>query len=311
VLSLIASQPPLLCTFPIQAQREAYGSLGDFRAANVILPRGSAIRCDGGFRVQGTWDYASGCQIATHLIARVLLREGPDQPPKGLAYVLLDRDQFEIVENWDMIGMQGTGSHRVVVAEQTIPAHRLAADSDPWRTVSDAEGARTLYCGAPLAGGFASYSVAVGAARGALDLFDEQLRTRKWLTPPFPPRCHVAELQLAFGDTQALVDIAETALYALADRLTRLVQTGPPGQASMVEEIRRIHRAGLECISLAWRAVEFIFRSSGSSSAKSDAALGRIFRGLSVQRTHIGAQPEPVSINVALLHFGLVPSSPL
>jgi len=99
VLSLIASQPPLLCTFPIEAQREAYGANGDFRAANVLMPRGSAIPSDGGFRVQGAWDYCSGCHLATHLLARVLLRDAADQPPKGLAYVLLNRDQFEIVEN--------------------------------------------------------------------------------------------------------------------------------------------------------------------------------------------------------------------
>jgi 3-hydroxy-9,10-secoandrosta-1,3,5(10)-triene-9,17-dione monooxygenase len=304
VLSLIASQQPLLCTFPIDAHREAYGSEGDFRAANVLMPRGSAIACEGGFRVQGIWDYCSGCQLATHVLARVLLLDAPNQP-KGLAYVLLDRHQFEIVENWDMMGMQGTGSHRIVVAEQTIPTHRLQADSDPWSPRPDADESRAFYCGAPLVGGFASYSVAVGAARGALDLYDEQLRTRRWIAPPFPLRCQIPELQLAFGNAQALIDTAEAALYALADRLTA------QGAQCSAEELRRIHRAGLQCIDLAWQAVDLIFRTSGSSSAASNAPLGRIFRGLAVLRTHVGSQPDPVSINVAMMHFSMPPASPL
>jgi 3-hydroxy-9,10-secoandrosta-1,3,5(10)-triene-9,17-dione monooxygenase len=313
VLSLIASQPPLLCTFPAQAQREAYAANGDFRAANVLMPRGSTIPCDGGFRVQGKWDYCSGCHLATHLLARVLLRDHEDQPPKGLAYVLLDRDQFKIVENWDMMGMQGTGSHRVVAEGVTIPAHRLAADSDPWHGKADArDEMRTAYCGSPLAGGFAAYAVAVGAARGALDLYDELLRTRKWIAPPFPMRSELTEFQLSFGRVQALVETAESALYALADRLTAL--TDPPHQSSAQlpkQELRWMHRAGIECIEVAWRATEQIFRTSGSSSATADAPLGRIFRGMAVLLTHIGVQPDPVAINVARSHFGLAPSGPL
>jgi 3-hydroxy-9,10-secoandrosta-1,3,5(10)-triene-9,17-dione monooxygenase len=201
VLSLVASQPLSLCTFSIQVQREAYGKDGDFRAANVLMPRGSAIPCNDGFRVQGTWDYCSGCHLATHLLARVRLLDEAEQSPRCLAWLLLDRDQFEIVENWDMIGMQGTDSHRVVVPEITIPSHRLAADSDFWRhkpetPTKSRERSRAPYCGATLAGGFASYAVAVGAARGALDLYEEVLRNRKWIAPPFPLRVWASLVRL-------------------------------------------------------------------------------------------------------------------
>ena len=211
-----------------------------------------------------------------------------------------------------MMGMQGTGSHHVVATELTIPSHRLAAGTDPSETSDADDGSRTLYCGAPLVGGFASYAVAVGAARGALDLYEELLRTRKWLVPPFPLRFEMPEFQLAFGNAQALVDTAEAALFALADRVTAQTQTALEQSMSVpLEDVKRTHRAGLQCIELAWQATDLIFRTSGSSSAASDAALGRVFRGLAVVRTHIGAQPDPVSINVSRLHFGLPPVSPL
>lgn len=58
-------------------------------------------------------------------------------------------------------------------------------------------------------------------------------------------------------------------------------------------------------------AMDLIFRSSGSSSAMSDALIGRIFRGLAVLRTHLGAQRDPLSIILARMHFGLPPLGPL
>src|SRR5437762_3555526 len=128
VLSLIASAPAaFLSPFSEQAQREAYGSGGDCRIASVLKPGSSALPADGGYRVGGAWDYCSGCDIATHLVASVVLRDAAKQPPKGMAFALFDRADYEIVDNWNMIGMQGTGSRRVVVGERTIPAHRVAA----------------------------------------------------------------------------------------------------------------------------------------------------------------------------------------
>ena len=83
--------------------------------------------------------------------------------------------EFQIVENWDVIGMQGTGSHRVVLPpEITIPSHRLAADSDLWShnpegPTESLEHSSPLYC-------------------GALDLYEEVLRSRKLIASPFQLR---------------------------------------------------------------------------------------------------------------------------
>ena len=314
VLSLIGSQPPFLSSFSDRAQREAYGLNGDCRAAMVIKPGGSALPADGGYRVQGAWDYCSGCDIATHLAAGILLRDSLTQPPKGMAYVLFDREHYEIVDNWNMMGMQGTGSRRVVVAEHVIPAHRLASMTADVGSESGQQRRRSPYAdGTPsAAAGFAACAVAVGAARGALDIYEGLLRNKKWIIPPFPFRFEMPEMQQSFGGAQALVDTAEAALLALADQSTERCRMAHHQGVSFAEkDARRIHRAGLQCVELAWQAVDLMFRTGGTSSGSRHALLGRYFRGLAVLRTHIGLQYDHVSMNVTRLHFGLPALSPL
>ena len=279
VLSLIAAQPAsVLCLFPEATQREVYGDSGDARIACVVAPRGSAMLTTVGYRVSGEWDYCTGCNIATHFLGSAALLHPLTGSPYGNACVLLTRDEFEIVDNWNMIGMQGTGSRRVVVREQTIPEHRvLPLTGSQWREPGPQPGhavhSNPLYQGSPLAvAEFAMDAVAVGTARGALDAFEEILR-KNWNLPPYSPRCEMPEFQQIFGTAQALIDTAEAALIGFAERCVGL-EDG--------EALRRIHRAGAQCIELAWQATDLIFRSAGTSAASAQSPLGRHFRGLAV-----------------------------
>lgn len=309
VLSLIASAPvSFLVPFSEQARREAYGRDGDCRIASVLKPGSSALLAEGGYRVGGAWDYCSGCDIATHLIASVVLRDAPKQPPKGIAFALFDRDQYEIVDNWNMIGMQGTGSRRVVVSERTIPVHRVAV-TNLLEPREEPEGPSNVN---PSVGAFAACAAGVGGARGALDVYEGILRNKKWLLPPLPMRFETPEMQQTFGDVQALVDTAHAALLALADQSEERCRTcREAGAALPAKDVRRTNRAAQQCVELAWQAVDLMFRTAGSSSATRQAPLGRYFRGLAVLRTHIGLQTEHTSVNAARLHFGLPPLSPL
>src|SRR6516164_6864190 len=60
VLALISGHPVLMAGFPEEGQREAYGATGEFRGPGVAMAGGKAVPTDGGYRVQGTWDYSSG-----------------------------------------------------------------------------------------------------------------------------------------------------------------------------------------------------------------------------------------------------------
>jgi len=316
VLALTAGHTVLAAQLSETAQREAFGAAGDFRAPGVGMPGGIGVPADGGFRVKGAWDYASGCDLATHFFGSTMVHDPETKAPLGNAWILVDRDQFKIVDNWNVIGMQGTGSRRVVIDDAFVTADRALWFLDgQGRPVRDQPGhalhPNPMYHGwlAPLLISEVA-AVSVGAARGALDIYQDILSNKKTNFPPFHARSQEAEFQQHFGEAQALIDTAEAALLKMTadymDLARHRVETGTPLDEEME---RRLILMEQHVIRLAWDAVELMFRTSGTSAAAKWSPLGRALRNLAVIRTHVTLQLDHTARNAGRLHFGLPPVS--
>ena len=317
VLTLIAGHPNLVARLPEEGQREAYGETGEFRGPGVAMATGTAVPVDGGYRVKGTWDYSSGSDCGTHFLGMTLLVT-PDSPaPLGTQFVLFRRDEIEIVDNWSVFGMQGTGSRRVVVQERFIPAHRALAWTDATGRMVARQPDRAIYPTPLYHGGIVPVliselaSVAVGAARGALDLYEDILRRKHRSFPPFDTMFELPEFQQHFGVARSLVDTAEAALLHLGSdymqQAREVLETGVPMTDAAERRFLMIEQ---QCARLAWEAVELMFRTAGSASAAKSSALGRYFRNMAVIRTHITLQIDHTAVNAALVHFGSAPLGP-
>ncbi|MGZ6709301.1 MAG: acyl-CoA dehydrogenase family protein [Solirubrobacteraceae bacterium] len=75
VYALTAGQAHTVTMWPEQGQVELFGD-GDFRCPLSNLPA-RAVRVDGGYRLDGGWDYGSGCDTATHFIGGVAVEGEP------------------------------------------------------------------------------------------------------------------------------------------------------------------------------------------------------------------------------------------
>ncbi len=90
---------------------------------------GKADFSEGSYKVSGHWTYASGALHATHFTANcVLLENGksmlaPDGKPKVAAF-LLKKDEVEILDGWNYMGMIATGSHAFKTDKIIVPADR-------------------------------------------------------------------------------------------------------------------------------------------------------------------------------------------
>jgi 3-hydroxy-9,10-secoandrosta-1,3,5(10)-triene-9,17-dione monooxygenase len=316
VLALTSGHTVLAAQLSQSAQRDVFGETGDFRAPGVGTPTGVGVPVDGELRVSGAWDYASGCDLATHFFGSTMVRDPKTNAPLGNAWILFDRDQFKIVDNWNVIGMQGTGSRRVVIEEALVPADRALWFLDAsGRNVRDQPGhalhPNPMYHGwlAPLLISEVA-AVSIGAARGALDIYEEILKNKKTNFPPFHLRSQEAEFQQHFGEAQALIDTAEAALLHMTtdymDLTRRHVESNLPLDD---ERERRMILLEQHVIRLAWDAVELMFRTSGTSAASKSSPLGRALRNLAVIRTHVTLQLDHTATNAGRLHFGLGPVS--
>jgi 3-hydroxy-9,10-secoandrosta-1,3,5(10)-triene-9,17-dione monooxygenase len=310
VLALTAGHPHLLSHWSEQAQAEVYGETGDTRVPGRPVQAGLAIPTDGGYTVSGTWDYASGCDHATHFMGSAIVQGS--EPPR-LMWLLVDRADFEIVDNWDVIGLRGTGSKRVVCEAVHVPEHRCitaigTSDERPpgWRTH-----ANPLYAGGLFSLLFFELgAIAIGAARGAIDAYEDALASKPLDIPPFVLRGEVDEYQHHLGRAVGLVDVAEAALFEGVDRYmgqaTRAYEADQPVDDND-QETRRLLLLQQNCIRLCDEAVELVFRTGGTSSARSGHPIGNAMLALTVMRTHMGLQLDRTATNLGRLRLGMQP----
>jgi 3-hydroxy-9,10-secoandrosta-1,3,5(10)-triene-9,17-dione monooxygenase len=139
VLALTAGHPLLLANFSLAGQADIYGRAGEFRCPAAFNPPGSALPVPGGYRVTASWPSASGCDLGTHHMGSALVT-GPDGKPTAQAIqVVLERSQYRIVDDWHVMGMQGTGSKRIVAEDVFVPPQRTIFAVAPGRGSEPAE----------------------------------------------------------------------------------------------------------------------------------------------------------------------------
>jgi 3-hydroxy-9,10-secoandrosta-1,3,5(10)-triene-9,17-dione monooxygenase len=262
-----------------------------------VRPTAEAVPVDGGYRVTGAWDYVSGCDSATHFVIGAEVSGNGDGPPQ-LITGIADAGDCGIVDNWDVHGLRGTGSKRVVAEDVFVPAYRtlgslFGADlrAAPGRDVHPNPFYR--------AGGIFSLlfseitAVAIGTARGVLDLYEATLPTRKTTTLPIVTMSENPDYHRFYGEALQLIDVAEGALLA-SDRdymewSRRDIEDGVPFAIDL--ELRLGLRKQL-CSKLASDAVDLMVRTGGSSALKNGTQMDRYRRDMTMMMTHNTTQQE-------------------
>lgn len=310
VLALTSGHPHLLAHFAEQAQAEVYGDDGDVRVPGRPVQAGEAVPSDGGYVVNGAWDYASGCDHATHFMGSAVVRGS--EPPR-LLWLLIDRADFTIVDNWDVIGLRGTGSKRVVCTDVFVPEHRamtaVGTTDEPWPGWRTHE--NPLYAGGLFSLLFFELAaIAIGVARGVIDEYEDILENKALDIPPFVLRGQVDEYQHHLGQAIAFVDVAEAALLEGTERYVaqaaRALESGRPADEAG-EETRRLILLEQQCIRLAGEAVDLLFRTGGTSGARAGSRMANSMLALTVMRTHMGLQWDRTMTNAGKIRLGQTP----
>src|SRR5262249_12799216 len=107
--------------------RALLGHPPDVRMASSLRPEGQAYPVDGGYRIRGRWDFASGIHHANLLLCTctVMAGDAPRQTAAGVPEtrsMLIPVSEATIVDTWSVVGMCGTGSHDFIVDDVLVPA---------------------------------------------------------------------------------------------------------------------------------------------------------------------------------------------
>jgi alkylation response protein AidB-like acyl-CoA dehydrogenase len=95
--------------------------------ADFTHPRGEATKVDGGYRVSGQKIFASQAPAGT-VMSTMFRYEDPEQGTRVLNMAVPFGDGVTVLDNWDVLGMRGTGSNDVVIDDVFVPDERVLAN---------------------------------------------------------------------------------------------------------------------------------------------------------------------------------------
>ncbi len=84
---------------------------------------GAGVVVDGGYLVNGSWNWSSGCDHASWtFVGGPVIKDGR---PVDFGSFLTLRSEYEIKDVWYVVGLRGTGSNTLVVQDIFVPQHQF------------------------------------------------------------------------------------------------------------------------------------------------------------------------------------------
>ena len=264
-VSMIATAASFLAAFltPPVAQR-LFGHTSSVAAGQLRPPQRADLVANG-YRVSGTWRFASGCRHASVLVCGSMVHENGQ--PRRLAngqpetrVMLVPISAATISDTWHTTGMRGTGSHDFTIENAFVPFDESPNMAEPPQCPSP------LYAFPPLF--LVSHAgVPLGIARGALD-FVQELGTQKEMLPSRRLLREDSQVQETVAWAEASLSAARSYVYATLEDLWQTLCRGdrlsPRQRAHYRLMITHSHQAAKDIVAKLYdtAATSAIFRTS-------------------------------------------------
>ncbi len=279
---------------PRQTYEQVYRNGPDMiMAGSAAVPGGTAEAAPGGWRVNGRWPFASGCQHADWMAGLCVMKKGGEPlpgpagekgPPMVRCFVLPARE-WQIEDTWSVAGLKGSGSHHISIEDKFVPAENFF---DLAQGVPGLPG--PLYQ-APLSLlPLLLSAVAVGIAEGALNELVAQANTG-WQQQRAAAPARESELfQFEIGRTEADIRAARALLqYQAASHLHHALG-GTLKNDVLSLQAAQVLQAAAWVNATCVRAVDACFALGGSTAIYASSPLQRRMRDLHVAAQHATVQ---------------------
>ena len=270
---------------------ELFGDPPDLLGSGSARPEGTATIVDGGYRINGRWNYLSGIDHSTVLFinCRLLNPDGShvtnDDGSLSTRIAVVPVASGTVIDNWTTLGMRGTASNDCEYSDVFVPSHHTYTRGDAAQYDSP------LYNppqNAILLSWTLSAANALGMARGALDAFHELATGSGTTNSPALLRDR-AYVQIAYGECEAMHDAARTLVLDAVGSLW-------DAQVKQVPDLSdRAVRARLAITHAIRRSVDIVdnlFNVAGTNAIHRSVGLERFFRDLHVSGQHISGLPS-------------------
>ena len=281
-----------------EVQDEVWGDNPAALIASAFPGQGSSVkRVDGGMVVDGTWSFASGVDFADWNNLQIFLpKEGG--PPDHF-FALVPKSDYEIVDDWYVTGLVATGSRSILMKEVFIPERRIQftpnikGGDSPGSVINPA----SLYKLPVFSVGLKHFSgSALGIARGAVEMIEDDVRSRRTVTGI--PLAEQQSVWLRIAEAGAQVDAAWALLTKDCYDAHRMLEAG---EAPSVEQCLTWRRNDAYAGRLAVSAVEGLYSLTGGRGLTVNNPFQRMWRDV-----HAAVQQMLLSWDMHATNYGKV-----
>ncbi|MEH7545584.1 MULTISPECIES: acyl-CoA dehydrogenase family protein [Bacillaceae] len=273
-------------TFGQKALSEIYPPGKDVVLAGNFKP----IKCnikkvDGGYFIEeAQWPFVSGSPHADWCYFGFPLVD--DNGGIEMAIMVIPRDELEVLDDWYVMGLKGSGSNSCKIQNVFVPEHRVSLDRlaskghyliDPLKDVglyrSSFVPSLTLSIVAP----------ALGLAQAAMDLYMERL-PKAGIGNTFYNKQNEAPItHLQVAQAQLKIDSAELHLYRAVDKIDDYADRGIVMDRAEIVKVK----ADFGYVNqLCKEAIDLLVAGVGSMFTYETNALQRVYRDFLTMHLH-------------------------
>ena len=292
-----------LCRFPLEIQEELYAGRSSVRCAAILSFPGTAERFDGKLRVNGRWGYATGMLHASHALVPVAIDE-------SLYWVIVPREQLEIIDDWDVAAMAATESVTIVAKDAVIPETwampfaKMMSATDHEGTFHEEEVMRLPFSALK----FAISSLYVGALDAAVEMTRERLNTASGFNSP--PRIERPHARVRWVNAFQTARVMHLVRDCAAEEAIEIARRGTP--QTLEEEASGGLHSGM-ILRMVRETLRELVDGNGSSGYRSDNHLRRMSADIAMLSTHaVHGEYDVMMDRYArwLLGMGVAPGDP-
>lgn len=287
---------------PDEGAEEIYSNGADILIAAQFGRPLNATSTEGGYRVSGRAPFVSNCYDADWIAVTAVVdanQECTSEPEMVMVY--FRRENCEIIDTWDVMGMRGTGSNDISVTDVFVPRSRTFPMMPEFEPGSHYKGPLYRF---PLVGIAATNipTVMLGAARKAIDAVTELALTKT----PVASSGLLKERSSAQAKLAKAEAILRSGRLLLYDTLNEAWQISVAEQAYSMKQRADLLLAMTHAMSSAVKAVELACSIAGTSAFRATNPLERYFRDVQTLKHHTFAA-EARYETVGQVYLGLPP----
>lgn len=302
VYAVLAEHQWIIASLPEAGQIDVWGGTPDAVASSSLAPRETAKRCDGGWRLSGRFPFSSGCTHSQWAIIGARCEDAAGNTPTR--YLLVPMQQIEIIDDWHVLGLRGTGSRTLLLRDVFVPEHRSVLlrdllDGTPpgvrvhpdYDIVRAPRGYLVVFSLPPVAFALGRRALAVAVAalasrvsRGTTKLAESEI------------------VQLKIAEASAAIDAASLILQTLRQNSLAVVASGRPIGAEEVLRNRRDLTFGMQQIRT---TVQNLFELCGARTAYDSDRLQPLLRDIMTIATHQAFSPLATLVPYGRVLLGL------